>query len=456
MSFRPTYIALLLALITGAAAYALWRSETGAAAGSTAESALLTADAFPAAQINRIELRRGSDQRFVFARDERGWMQIEPFLHPVDEFSLGQLVQLAANLRVGRTLSQDAAKNSTDDASLGLNPPRGVVRYAWDGGDVSLRLGRGSMGGRAYLQVGVDGPVHVVNRDLHDRALDMDPREWRLRRLFTHAGADSSRVRSRQFNRNIELTKERRTWRMTAPVTTRVDEVRIVEFLAEVNRAQHSGFMLDQPDDLAAFGLLDPDAELTVDTSVGEQVITERLIVGAPITSGSSDRYAIIEGRPTVVRLTGDALTRLFPDEGTFISLSVTGIDPSNVKSIRISGPEGEFTLERRVVDAQEVWVSLDHNNQRVPARPVTTLLEMLTQFQATGLLAEPYQAEHEVAVITLFGYDGGPLDAVRIARPNANGDWFFDNGDGLQRLLPPSVDPPVRASHYGLQPLVR
>lgn len=456
MSIRPTLIAMLLAVITGAAAFALWRSDTGSSSSSTPESALLSGDEFPGAQINRIELQRGADERFVFARDDRGWMQVEPFLHPVDEFSIGQLVQIAANLRVGRTLASNTADANADDASLGLSPPRGVVRYAWDGGELTLRLGRGSMGGRAYLQVGADGPIHVVNRDLHDRALEMDPREWRLRRLFAHAGPESSRVRSRQFNRTLELIRERRAWRMTQPVTTRVDEVRIVEFLAELNRAQHSGFMLDQPNDLDAFGLLEPAAEMMIETPVGGQMVTERLVIGSLITSGALDRYAMVEGRPTVIRLTGQALTRLFPDEGSLVALSVTGVEPSNVKSIRISGPEGEFRLERRVVDAQEVWVSLDHNDQRVPNRPVTALLEMLTQFQTTGLLAEPYQQEHEVAVITLFGYDGGPLDAVRISRPTPDGDWFFDNGDGLQRLLPPSVEPPVRASQFGLQPLVR
>lgn len=452
MSVRPTVIAMVLAVLSSVMAIVFWQIDSVDGRDRTESTSLLTADALPAANVDRIVLLRGGQPAFTFALRESGWMQVEPFEHPVDDFSMSQLIQAAVNLRVARTVDHD----EQSEAALGFDPPGGVVRFQWNGGEIDLRLGRNSIGGRAYLQVGEGGPIHIVNNDLHDRALNMDPREWRLRRLFAHGGAESARVVSTQFGFTIVLSRDRRTWRMADPFRTRVDDVRLIEFLAEIDRAQHGGFILDQPTDIAAFGLTDPAAELIVETPVGESIQRERLIVGAPIGANQTARYAMVEGRPTVITISGEVLSRLFPDPETFIALSISGVQPENVKRIRISGPEGEFRLERSVVDATEQWISVDHGDQVVPERPVRTLIEMLTQFQATGILAEEYQPEFEVAVITLFGYDGAPLDAVRISRPVQGGDWFFDNGDGLQRLLPPSVDLPIRASHYGLTSPVR
>lgn len=456
MSWKPTIIACVLALIALIGALVVRQLDRAGRQSSTAQTLLLGSMSMPVEGVTRITLVRGGADRYVFERHRDGWMQIEPFAHPVDGFSVGQLISLANGVRVSRSWPVSEQTGERAPEAMGFAPPLGRLRLEWPGGDVEIELGRATVGGRAYVRLNGEGAISIVSHELHDRALEMDPREWRLRRLFTHAGADSVRLRSVRPDGVMVLERERRQWVFREPVRTRTDETIVTDFLAEASRAQHGGFIMDQPRDLAGFGLAAPVAILELTTTVEGEPVTERLLLGSQTGIRANDRFAMMEGRPTVVVLPQEVLLRLFPDHNRFLALNASGIAPENVKILRISGPEGEFRLERRVVGTEEQWVSLDHEERRVESGRVLSLLDMLTQFQAVGFDLAAYPAQYEIAVVTLFGYDGRALDAVRLARPDVNGNWIFDNGDGIQRFYPPGVQPPLRPADYGLPALTR
>ena len=52
----------------------------------------------------------------------------------------------------------------------------------------------------------------------------------------------------------------------------------------------------------------------------------------------------------------------------------------------------------------------------------------------------QAFPTEMAVANVTFLGWDGRPIDTVRIAREPEAGRWALENGDGVLRILPAST----------------
>ena len=67
-------------------------------------------------------------------------------------------------------------------------------------------------------------------------------------------------------------------------------------------------------------------------------------------------------------------------------------------------------------------------------------LLAILTETRAPDVVVQAFPAEMAVANVTFMGWDGRPIDTVRIAREPEGGRWALENGDGVLRILPAST----------------
>jgi hypothetical protein len=175
------------------------------------------------------------------------------------------------------------------------------------------------------------------------------------------------------------------------------------------------------------------------------------LLVGERVF-GSEARYGMVQGRPTVVRVEESVLRALFRQPVDLVSAVASGVEPADIKTVRIDGPGGDFTLERDL----ERWIAPDFENVEIENAAVNRLLELLTRVHAPSVVIEPFPRRSSVARITLFGYGRNPLDTVQIARvPGATPDedqWILENGDGVLRVFSARLDPPLAPKDYGLE----
>ena len=322
MNIRSTVILCIIAVLGVAAAIAVHRAEPAGQSRSLASfRPLFASGVVPVEVVDCITLQREGEPAHVFVRDDDRWRQTEPFDYPMDAYSIQQLADLAEALNVVEVLDEDVLSGSPgSEAAMGLDPPRATIAIAWPGGSVELKLGRLGVAGRAYLKVSGYEKVYVVNQDLHDRALRMDPKEWRDRSIFHNVGVDSDRIEIAVGGSATVLQRDRKQWRMIEPARTRVDDLALDELLQALGRAVIGSFIIDQVGDLSRFGLTNPAASLSVTTTrlieidgeVARQPQTQRLLVGARIGVGSQDRFAIVEGRPVIVRLSDAVLAALF------------------------------------------------------------------------------------------------------------------------------------------------
>lgn len=448
MSWKPTIIATTLAIIAVLAALYTYRSDSHAdiARGELTMVPLVTAEQLPIDLVSRITVTRAGQPPMVFNRTGLDWMQVEPFAFPMDAYSMRQMSAVAHQVQVVQRLGKDELAGSLTEQALGLNPPEAEIIYEWEGespGRLKLHLGRRGIAGRAYLRMNDDDQVLIVRQSLHERVVEMDPREWRDRAIFTNVSVQDDRI---ERSDGLVLVRDRRQWRMLEPVNTRVSPESIEQYFQALGGARSAGFIADMPKDLHRFGLPSA-AEVAITSSRGDEQITQRLQIGMPVGAGTQDRFGIVDGRPTVVRIPATVLHALFRPIQSFIDLTGSGVVPADVRSVRISGPAGELTLQRDL----ERWRAPDHDDIEVPAAYVNELLTQLSQLQASNVMIEEYPQEMEVAVVTFFGFRGQPLDTVRVVRDPDSGVWALENGDNVLRIFPAGFQLRLSPADYGL-----
>lgn len=457
MNTRPTIITFIIAVLLVAAAVIVSSTDVISAQSTASRRPLLGPGRLPVRKVQSITLQRRDEPTLTFELVDGTWWQTEPFRQPMNAFSIQQLITTAEDLHYVSVIDPDGENDAEQSlTALSLNPPDAVISYQFEDHSLGFELGRRGIAGRAYLRIAGEPQVYVVNQLLHDRAVDMDPKEWRDRTIFRDVSVDATRIERRNGEQRLELERRQRRWRMTQPVATRAARASVEEYISAMARVEVGGYILDQPEDLSRFGLDEPTAELSVvsaeavadDGTVQRAVQRQTLLVGSTVSLGSQDRFGMIEGVDTVVRLRTAALAELFREPESLIDPTGTGVQPADVKSVRITRPDGELVLERDL----DRWVAPAYGRTEVPYETVENLLRIVAELPAPTVELKPYPHELEAASVTLLGFDSRPRDTVRIAREPDDGRWALENGDNVLRIFPPGMDVPLSARDFGLE----
>jgi len=403
----------------------------------------------PQDQVEEVTLEYRDGRTLSFVRDGISWSQVEPFSVGVDAFSARQIAVVASSLRASEFVDIGDEDSGREQASrLGFDDP--AVRVTWRWGDESrvLILGNRTLAGRGWARQEGEEIAWLVDSSLHERLLDMDSRLWRDRSLLPAAGVETREIEIAVGEASVVLSSELDGWRLTSPVSARGDAAAVSEWLAEVSRASTQGYLFDRPRSLEPFGLAPPVAvvRLTDRDGVGRSVL-----IGDPIGVGSSERYGMVEGSPTILLLDEEAQKALVPSAAMFVDPTGTAVVRPDVGSLEIRPTDGaNFTLSRDF-DRWTFELTDQAGMVEVPRQAVEGLLGQLTSARASEIEFLDYPSELEYAVVILFGLDGLPLDTVRIIRDPNDGRWALENGDGVLRIFPPSLQPAVRPADFGV-----
>jgi hypothetical protein len=452
-------------LIAAAAAISLLAASwlDGRGEGPTAgPQPLLSAEELPIERIDEIEIRRG-DAAWRLLREEGVWRQASPFPHPIDAAAARRMIVAAESLRSSRTLAASALPRGGDGeiVEVGLDPPLAEVAFRWSEGDrrqeLAIDLGRRSVAGRAWLRRRGEDAIHAASSELHDRLLADDPRNWRSRSLFEADRPEPDAIRLLVGGSEVRLERQGRSWRLLEPVATRLDRDSVQQWLDAIRRAESSGFFEDEPTELGRYGLAGDADEIRLERRVGDAIESEAVRIGGAIGPGSSDRFAIVEGRPAVVLLGEGVRAALLRPVVSLIDASGSGVRPEDVRSVEIRTDAETFLLQRTL----EGFVAsrLGEGGEVVAEAPAIrevaeSLLGSLCLARAPEIAVQAFPHEIGVGVAILRGFDGAPLDAVRIAREPESGRYALENGDSVLRIFPASLALPLAGREHGLPPL--
>lgn len=452
MNSRSTIVAVVLAVLGVLVVMILYRDD----ATRTGDRLLVLpgASAIPVDAVNGITVDRAGEATLRFERSGNSWAQVEPFHFPMVAFSIRRLILVATQVEVVRVLEP----GDVESVDLGFDPPRAFVTWTWPQGSYSLSFGRRTVAGRSYVKRNDSDTIYVVTGDLYERAVEFDSKQWRDRTIFAPAADEIDAIEIDDGSHRVVIERQRKRWVMTEPVRTRVDPVAQEVLESAIRRARSAGFILDEPDDLSLFGLANPVGTLTVrsarQVTHGERVLTvehvDRLLVGARIGVGSEDRFGIVEGRSVVVQLPEAVVAAFFPKTSSLVDPTASGVLPADVKSIVIRRGNGELRLQRDM----ERWTAPDLGAV-ADAAAVQTFLEMLTTARAIRIeIVDLPMFSAAGRSITLFGFDGRPLDTVRfgMSLPDEAEALIMDNGDNVWRIFPDGTEIPLSPEDFGIE----
>ena len=299
-----------------------------------------------------------------------------------------------------------------------------MIRLSDGEHELTVHLGRKTLGGRAYAQLGESKPV-VVDQSMHRRAIDADDKLWRDIRLFPDFSIDGISIERDINGERLVLEQVGGMWVMREPVSTRVDQAMLREWVGRLAAARVQSFVLDDPSDLAMFGLHDPVATFTVVDRIGT---THKMFVGGRVSAGSQDRYVMFEDRPVVCKVSWATLSPLFPSAEVFVDATGSAVSRFDIKQLTIRIGNTELVVKR---DLQR-WV--DSNGVQADNESIEALLTWILDSKPPRVAIGNYPKQDEFATVVLSGYDLMPLDTVRIA-VHQDGQWIIENGDNVLRL---------------------
>jgi hypothetical protein len=429
---------LTLWAVVAAAGFGWWAGRDGEATRPVASGPRpFLAEPLDPDAIGRVELRRADEPAMVFVREGSEWWMVEPFRHPMDPFSMRQVgVALASAPRV-----REATEG--DRAAMGLAPPRATLVVVAGDRREEIEIGRRGLAGRGFLARKGEPPA-VADAALQERLLEMDPKEWRSRRLFPAGERGPDAIRAIEWTRGesrIRLERDGSAWKVVAPLSARGDRPRIEDLVAAFGRIESEGFLFDAPDSLEPYGLHRPVARIAVEAV--DAALDRAVLVGSPVGLSSTARHAMVEGVPAVVRLGAAAQSTLFPPLEVLVDPVASGVRAEDVKKIEIRRPDG--TLELLRGDDGWTLTTLAADGTPVSSGPadrvaVARLLASLVAERAPEIKIAEFPRELEVATIVLFGFDLAPRDIVRVARDPQSGRFALENGDGVVRLHPAAL----------------
>jgi hypothetical protein len=443
----------LVALVALGAAIAAHRLGSVEEVATNARQPLVAREAFDPEQLAEATIDRDG-LRYRFVRRGGSWWQTSPVEHAVDGWSVRQFA--ARVMKAESVRSVDFAKgDSTALSAAGLSPPQGRIELVEDAPEgapprrVVVELGRRSLAGRAYARVAEPATARpryeVIDGTLHEFALERDPREFRRRDLFIDVG-EIDRVELTAGESTTAIVRSGRSYRIDGPIRTRADRQQCEELFDAIRRARSDGFIVDNPVELAVYGLEPPAASLVVRSGTREI----RLRIGDPVSIGAQDRFGLLDGTSTVVRIPAAVLAGIAPRADRLIDTLATGVRAADIGAIEVAQGTSRLVLRRETdrwtataseADAAESKGSVDSG-------ALARLLAALTETRAGSVQIAPFPADRAVATITLRGFAGEALDTVRVAS-GVNGGFALENGDGVLRIHG-AIDLPLSRKELG------
>jgi len=257
-------------------------------------TALFTADQLPTESIDSATIQwQGDDAAVVLTKQGQDWLQTQPVNFPLNTWSVRQMIDDAARLRYTQRF-EPASAEGQDLPTLGrasLLPPRVTVILETQGPDAirqTLRLGKTTLGGRAYAMINDDPQVYLVNDALHRKIIDSKVADWRKTTIDAPTQGRAQQIMLTQSGQTIPMHKAQGRWSLGSPYSGRVDTEAVTRLLAAVGGMYITKFVADQPQDLSIYGLDQPAVVLSIHLPATETEATPQPAQTQPTTAPSA------------------------------------------------------------------------------------------------------------------------------------------------------------------------
>jgi hypothetical protein len=304
------------------------------------------------AKVSSVEVTRSNQVIRAERLDDR-WQLTTP-KYPAQSTVIANLLNVLTNLnRENEIPAQDIISKSGGLSPFGLDPPSATIRIQSGTNLLQLRVGAKTLlGDRVYVQpVGASG-IFMTDASLL-RLLPASANPWRNPMLIQSAVAfDGIAVTAGSRSLRLERDSTNQLWRLIEPMATRADFSRVEYLVQQLRAARIHRFVSDDPtDDLDAFGLQTPEAELRL-------LLGSNTVFQVQFGKSPTNDPALVYARPlhhTNVVLVSRELAELVEKPYTeFRDRVLLSFRPSAVDRIEGKAEEA-YAVERRGTNAWEI-----------------------------------------------------------------------------------------------------
>lgn len=239
--------------------------------------------------ISRIDITR-ADKTVSVVKEEDRWFQAEPVRFPLDDYAPQSVARQFAELRYTEQITPGEPEAATAE-QMGLESPRATVTVKADDREITLELGKITLGGHAYVRIEGEETAYVVDSALHGAVLDEAITSWRKTSLDVPEASGSAALQYEQSDgAPFVLHKIDGIWRYDSKAYERVSQGSVDEWFSTIGRVWINEFTEDNPEKLSLYGLDGPYLSLKI-TDAGDDGATHTLHIGAADLQGEN-RYA--------------------------------------------------------------------------------------------------------------------------------------------------------------------
>lgn len=354
--------------------------------------------------VNKLELSYTDPayEKIVCAKDSGGEWQIEqPLKAKADQKIMSRLISGVMKKNVHRTFEKPGALSE-----YGLDNPRVIaIFHLKDGEPKTLLLGNTVPVG-SYVYVKQESipdislvPANVVDEltkfvsDIRDGTVialaKTDVQKLQLK--YTKAGA------------NLVFTCEKKgfEWNLVEPITAKADTRAIEKVISDLNSLKVDRFMDHDIDDLSVYGLSQPQIEVIVSLSGGED---RSLLIGRE--EGDSV-YIKTDSGEQVFLVDAEIISKLPDAPSDLRDRTIMAFDTNAVNKLELKYAGGSIICEKKSDDEGEIWQITAPIKTKANSAQIDEILRQLHDLKADEFISD------EAQDLTIYGLEQPQIQVV-------------------------------------------
>lgn len=401
MSFKKTLIFLIILALLGGYYYLF--EVRGAKKKEAAEQAEKQLFDIAEEDIQEISMTR-QDEEILLKKQDDTWKILQPVADTVDEQAVNNLVSQFVEAERAQTITDKAS----NDADFGLDTPELVVLMKGAQEEQAFMLSFGSetpVGSEFYTRVGDEPAVITVSSglktnldktlyDLRDKTiLDFDSTQIK-QAVFTIKNPDT------ELRETITLTQTDDVWDITTPKEFKADTAKMEALLSKIKNSQVKAFVAEAPEDLARYGLAQPDIQLML--VVGDDNTQETLLLGAA-DEEENGIYAKHEAGENVFLVPMDLIGEFPESINDLRDKALLSYDNDNVQKIELVSGDETIVLDLEqpaAEDTESLWKIVQPGELKADTAKIRTWL-----WDVQDVTVEQFVTD-EPADLSLYGLE--------------------------------------------------
>jgi hypothetical protein len=387
MKSRTTLILLVLVLLVAGIVYLDFHKGTTTEQAQEKRKRLLNVIA---EDVTALELAR-SNQTIIVEKSGDRWDIKQPLAVRASASAVSAILGEIEFAERDRTLTEGELKD-VDLAGFGLVPPRLRVAVRTKNTTVALLIGGETpTTDGIYVQVEGQKTVHIANKALHEQ-LNKTLNDVRDRTLVEFSPAAATRIEIKNAQRIIELqraaaaTDAEPRWALTRPLPSRADQAKVSSLLTALTGLRALDFVSEDPKDLHAYGLDEPEHEVSV--WMGGAETGKTVLLGRALTNDATKVYAKLKGADSIVTVPASEAGKFTAQLNDLRDRRLFSVPATEISAVDIQRGADALALQRDDTG----WKALTKPDGK-EVRAAQALLDQLLA-QLTGLTAKEFTAD--------------------------------------------------------------